>query len=151
MDKKDLDKDREERKQIQIEQSKHWKKIQDQERKLFNEVDLISIIARTKNNDDLQLLMEKMTDWVCSAKSDNARKTYTELLQAVYRIHSYCFNIETTVSQAIVMAKTAEEISNNTTSSFSKEKLQLMLKIKSLEADKKRLENEIEFLNKNGV
>ncbi len=151
MDKKDLDKDREERKQIQIEQSKHWKKIQDQERKLFNEVDLISIIARTKNNDDLQLLMEKMTDWVGSAKSDNARKTYIELLQAVYRIHSYCFNIETTVSQAIVMAKTSEEISKNTTSSFSKEKLQLMLKIKSLEADKKRLENEIEFLNKNGV
>ena len=151
MDKKDLDKDREERKQIQLEQSKHWEKFRVQERKLFNEVDLISIIARTKNNDDLQLLMEKMTDWVGSAKSDNARKTYIELLQAVYRIHSYCFNIETTVSQAIVMAKTSEEISKNTTSSFSKEKLQLMLKIKALEADKKRLENEIEFLNKNGV
>lgn len=151
MGKEQLEKDKEALKSLEIDQVKHWKKIQNQERKLFNEVDLISIIARTKNNDDLQLLMEKITDWVGSAKSDNARKTYTELLQAVYRIHSYCFNIETTVSQAIVMAKTAEEISNNTTSSFSKEKLQLMLKIKSLEADKKRLENEIEFLNKNGV
>ena len=151
MGKEQLEKDKEALNALEIDQAKHWKKIQNQERKLFNEVDLISIIARTKNNDDLQLLMEKMTDWVGSAKSDNARKTYIELLQAVYRIHSYCFNIETTVSQAIVMAKTAEEISNNTTSSFSKEKLQLMLKIKSLEADKKRLENEIEFLNKNGV
>jgi len=146
--KNEISTEKEELKKLQAEQLNLWKRIRGDERKRFNEVDMISVIAKSKNDDDLQFLMEKFSEWVNASKNDSSKnKVYIDLLKCLYRIHSYCFNIETTVSQAVAMAKTAEQISDNTASSLSKEKLLLMSKIKQQEQEIDRLKKELAFIN----
>lgn len=151
MDNKErLDLEKIQLKEIENQQVSMWQRIREQERKRFNECDLISLVAKSKNDDDLQVLMEKFTEWIGLVKDNVKKNGYLELLKSVYRIHSYCFYLETASSQAIVQAKTEEEIRNNTNKSMYKEKLLLIQKINSLEEKVKQLENQIEFTTKNG-
>lgn len=151
MDNKEkLDLEKNQLKDIEQQQIAIWARIREQERKRFNECDLISLVAKGKNDDDLQVLMEKFTEWIGFVKDNTKKNIYLELLKSVYRIHSYCFYLETASSQAIVQAKTEEEIRINSARSFSTEKLLLIQKNKNQEQKIKQLEEEIKFLTKNG-
>lgn len=120
----------------------HWEK----ERQSFKHSDINTFIAKTKNDDDLSVLMEKMTEWVNLTKGDETKnKVYLELLKCVFRIHSYCFNIETTISQAGALYFTSEEILKNTVGHNSKEKIVYINKIKQLEKELENAKKQIEF------
>ncbi|MNQ85535.1 hypothetical protein D3C85_1007040 [compost metagenome] len=127
------------------------KKIWADERKSFKQYDINSFIAKSKNDDDLTVLMERISDWVVKSQGDEKKNTlYMELLKCVYRIHSYCFNIETSISQAGAMFLSSEDIRKNTLSSHSKEKLMYVTKINQLERDLENAKKQIEFHENNG-
>jgi hypothetical protein len=136
--------------EVELEQLKLHRMIWEKERKTFESIDAISYISKCKNNDDIQILMEKITEWVTLTK-DNPEKNavYVDLLKCIYRIYSYCFNIETTVGQAGVMMHTSETILKNTVSAHNKEKMQYVLKINKLEKELEIAKKEIEFITKN--
>ena len=128
----------------------HFENLKKQ-RKYFEYADTSQFLLEQKKDEDLLILQSTIVEWINKLKKEDARKNeLTLLLQSVWRIESYCRNLET-------ICKTSVSKYNN----FEKQISELQSKNKILELEliqkesKHKLEinslgKEIEFLTKNG-
>ena len=122
-----------------------------QQRKYFEYADTAQYLLESQKEDDLLLLQDAFVGWIGKLKKDDPRsKEFNLLLRSIWRIQSYCGNLETICQASVVrvaqQAKTIERLES--------EKRLLELEIKQLkskhEIEKNSLEKQIEFVTKNG-
>jgi hypothetical protein len=121
------------------------------QRKYFEYADTSQFLLEQQKDNDLLLLQEAFTNWIQKIKKGDLRANeLTLLLQSIWRLQSYCGNLETicraSVSSIVESNKRIERLESE------KRILELqILQINSKhEIEKKKLEQEIEFITKNG-
>jgi hypothetical protein len=122
-----------------------------QQRKYFDYADTSQYLLEQQKEDDLLLLQDAFMEWLKKVKPEDPRsKEFNLLLRSIWRIQSYCGNLETICRAAVVKvvqhSKTIERLES--------EKKLLELEMKQLkskhEIEKSSLEKQIEFATKNG-
>lgn len=122
-----------------------------QQRKYFEYADTAQYLLEQQKEDDLLLLQDAFISWIGKVKGDDPRsKEFNLLLRSIWRIQSYCGNLETICRAAVVKVVQLEK----TIGRLESEKKLLELEIKQMKAkhelEKNSLGKEIEFLTKNG-
>ena len=134
----------------EISQAKWHTEYLKQQRKYFEYADSAQYLLESQKEDDLLLLQEAFVSWIGKIKSEDPRKKeFNLLLRSIWRIQSYCGNLETICRAAVVKLVQSEK----NILRLESEKRLLELESKQLKAkheiEKNRLEKEIEFLTKN--
>ncbi len=115
----------------------------------FEFADISQQLAYEKNLEDTMILNDALTNWASNPKLPKEKqKELNDLLLGLWRIMSYCNNIETTIKFSVSKYVTTEKrntelVSENKTLELKMQQLEL-LKNKEIEALKK----EVEFLSK---
>ena len=121
-----------------------------QQRKYFEYADTAQYLLEQQKEDDLLLLQDAFISWIGKVKGDDPRsKEFNLLLRSIWRIQSYCGNLETICRAAVVKLVQSEK----TIGRLESEKKILELEMKQMtakhELEKNSLGKEIEFLTKN--
>jgi len=121
-----------------------------QQRKYFEYADTAQYLLEQQKEDDLLLLQDAFVGWIGKVKNEDPRgKEFNLLLRSIWRIQSYCGNLETICRAAVVKVVQSEK----TIGRLESEKKLLELEIKQMKAkheiEKNSLGKEIEFLTKN--
>lgn len=121
------------------------------QRKYFEYADTSQFLLEQQKDNDLLLLQDAFTNWIQKIKKGDARASeLTLLLQSIWRLQSYCGNLETisraSVSSNVDLSKKIERLESE------KRILELeIIQLKSKhEIAKNKLEEEIKFTSKNG-
>jgi hypothetical protein len=106
-------------------------------------------LASEKNLEDTMILNNAITNWVLNPKlEESKKKELNDLLLSLWRVMSYCSNLETICKTAVSKYVLTEKRNSELVS----EKRILELKLQQLEQIKNKeidaLKKEIEFLNK---
>lgn len=122
-----------------------------QQRKYFEYADMAQYLLEQQKDDDLLLLQDAFVGWIGKVKNEDPRgKEFNLLLRSIWRIQSYCGNLETICRSAVVKVVQLEK----TIGRLESEKKLLELEMKQMKAkhelEKNSLGKEIEFLTKNG-
>jgi len=122
-----------------------------QQRKYFEYADASQNLLENQKEDDLLLLQDAFMEWLKKVKPEDSRsKDLNLLLRSVWRIQSYCGNLETICRSAVVRVVQSEK----TIERLESEKRLLELEMKQMkskhELEKNSLEKQIEFATKNG-
>lgn len=138
-------------KQLELKQANLHLEYIKKKRERFDFADTAQWIALNQKEQDFLFLGDAFTKWATALKDGDKRKDeIILLLQSVWRLQSYCMNLET-ISQSAVAEYIATEKRN---SQLLSEKKKLELEIIQLQnkhqKEKESLEKEIEFLQKNG-
>lgn len=149
MDKNDLNKEREENAFIESSQAKLVLKHIKQERKNFDFAEYSQWLAFDKKEEDLLMLSDSIISWLSKVSEESPnKKKYMDLLNSVFRISSYCVNLETVVQSSVskfISLKKDLDAANSSkyrqSLEFEKRELDYKKKIESLE-------KEIEFISK---
>lgn len=121
------------------------------QRKYFEYADTSQFLLEQQKDNDLLLLQDAFTNWIQKIKKGDTRASeLTLLLQSIWRLQSYCGNLET-----ICRASVSSIVdSNKKIERLESEKRILELQIIQInskhEIAKNKLEKEIEFTAKNG-
>jgi len=145
---KDLHEKREFQKQIENKQSEILYNFIKKRNDSFEFADISQQMAYDKNSEDLLILNNSISEWIGKLKPNDQRfKQFNDLLFCVWRIMSYCQNLETvsktSVSHYVMTEKRNSELSNENR----------ILNLKLIELEKKKneeidkLKKEIEFIN----
>jgi hypothetical protein len=74
-----------------------------QQRKYFEYADASQNLLETQKEDDLLLLQDAFMEWLKKVKPEDPRsKEFNLLLRSIWRIQSYCGNLETICRASIV-------------------------------------------------
>jgi hypothetical protein len=122
-----------------------------QQRKYFEYADASQNLLETQKEDDLLLLQDAFMEWLKKVKPEDPRsKEFNLLLRSIWRIQSYCGNLETICRASIVKVVQSEKIIEK----LESDKRLLELEMKQMkskhESEKNSLEKQIEFATKNG-
>lgn len=122
-----------------------------QQRKYFEYADTTQYLLEQQKEDDLLLLQDAFVGWLGKLKSEDPRsKEFNLLLRSIWRIQSYCGNLETICRASVVRLVQSEK----TVERLESEKRLLELEMKQMTAkyqsEKNSFEKQIEFLTKNG-
>ena len=144
-----INKLKEESKIAEQRQTSLWIRQIKSERERFEFADTSQSLAYEKNLEDTIILNEAITNWLLNPKLDAKRKAeLNELLLSLWRVMSYCSNLETVTKTAVSRYVLAEKRN----AELASEKRILELKYQQLELTKNKeidaLKQEIEFLNK---
>lgn len=120
-----------------------------QQRVYFEYADTSQYLLEQQKEDDLLLLQDAFVEWINKVKKEDARhKEFNLLLRSIWRIQSYCGNLETICRAAVVKVVHSDK----SIEQLKSENRVLELEIKQLKAkhelEKNNLEKQIEFISK---
>lgn len=115
----------------------------------FDYADYAQWIAQDKNLEDLTIVSNAISEWILNPKiAESKKKELTELLQSVWRVMSYCQNLETITKTAVSRYYHAEQQFDK----YQSEIRMLKMEKEQLEQSKNKeiesLKKEIEFISK---
>lgn len=143
-----IQEEQEKNRQLEIKQNSVLVAFLKKKRERLDYADTAQWIAQNQNETDLLLLADSFTEWIGKLKSDDKRKKeFESLLYGIWRISSYCVNLETTCKSAVSMYVTTEKRNNELVSEKRTLEYKLSILNKELEDEIKRLKKEIEFIN----
>lgn len=147
--KEQLNKGREEEAFIEQSQAKMILKYVKQERKNFDFAEYSQWLAFDKKEEDLLVLSNTIIDWVDKLPENSTKKnSLVELLKSVFRVSSYCVNLETVVQNAVSKHISLKKDLDAANSSKYRQSLEFELKERDYKKKIEALEKEIEFLSK---
>lgn len=121
-----------------------------QQRKYFEYADTAQYLLEQQKEDDLLLLQDAFVGWIGKVKNDDPRgKEFNLLLRSIWRIQSYCGNLETICRAAVVKVVQSEKTISRLESEKKLLELELIQMKSKHEIEKNSLGKEIEFLTKN--
>lgn len=121
-----------------------------QQRKHFEYADTSQYLLEQQKEDDLIILQDAFVGWIGKVKQDDPRgKEFNLLLRSIWRIQSYCGNLETICRAAVVKVVQHEKRIKQLESENRLLKLESDLVISNQKTQIKKLEEEIEFTSKN--
>jgi len=121
-----------------------------QQRKHFEYADTSQYLLEQQKEDDLIILQDAFVGWIGKIKQDDPRgKEFNLLLRSIWRIQSYCGNLETICRAAVVKVVQHEKRIKQLESENRLLKLESDLVISNQKTQIKKLEEEIEFTSKN--
>jgi hypothetical protein len=128
----------------------HFENLKKQ-RKYFDYADTSQFLLEQKKDEDLLILQGTFVEWINKLKKEDARKKeFTLLLQSIWRIESYCRNLETVCKSSVCnLGETEKKIERLESDKRILEFEIIQIKSK-YEAEKNSLEKQIEFISKNG-
>lgn len=147
----DLNDERKANQDLETARSKLFSKFLDQQRKSFEYADVSMWLLQDKNETDIIYLGQKLDDWKAKAKPESEQlKVLTEMMMTLFRIQSYCFNLETINKQSV-----AELVKERSRSKFAEDetrklKLQHLKEISALKIEIQNAKKQIEFHENNG-
>lgn len=147
----DLNDERKANQDLETAKSKLFYKFLDQQRKSFEYADVSMWLLQDKNETDIIYLGQKLDDWKAKAKPESEQlKVLTEMMMTLFRIQSYCFNLETINKQSV-----AELVKERIRSKFAEDetrklKLQHLKEISVLKIEIQNAKKQIEFHENNG-
>lgn len=121
-------------------------KFLEKERKDFQYANASQYLLQDKNESDIMLIMNQITEWAKIAKKEN-QNTFTDLFLAILRIQNYVQNLETLNKQSVAKYVRELEVSKNTASSALSDKLKYESEIRELKKQLEDAKKEIEFIN----
>jgi len=117
-----------------------------QQRKHFEYADTSQYLLEQQKEDDLIILQDAFVGWIGKIKQDDPRgKEFNLLLRSIWRIQSYCGNLETICRAAVVKVVQHEKRIKQLESENRLLKLESDLVISNQKTQIKKLEEEIEF------
>lgn len=121
-----------------------------QQRKYFEYADTSQYLLEQQKEDDLIILQDAFVNWIGKIKQDDPRgKEFNLLLRSIWRIQSYCGNLETICRAAVVNVVQHEKRIKQLEAENRLLKLESDLVISNQKTQIKKLEEEIEFTSKN--
>lgn len=144
-----MENNKETQKKIEQYQSKLTLEYSERVRKRFDYADTAQWLAQDKNLEDLTLVSNSISEWVLNPKlSESKKKELTDLLMSIWRVMTYCQNLETICKTAV--SKYCE--TESTIDKYTSEIRYLKLENQNLELSKNKeidaLKKEIELLSK---
>jgi hypothetical protein len=139
-----LNQQKEDVKLTEKEQMKILARVLEVERRRFEYADTAQWMLDDKNNTDILLISERLTEWEGKAKAEN-KKTFTELQIALLRIANYCNQLETLNKASVSKYVSEVEKNNNLKSEMRVTELKLIQRIKELEKELSYAKKENEF------
>lgn len=122
-----------------------------QQRKYFEYADTAQYLLESQKEDDLLLLQDAFVGWIGKIKKEDPRsKEFNLLLRSIWRIQSYCGNLETVCQAAVVKVVQHSKAIERLESEKRLLELEMKQMIAKHEIEKNSLEKQIEFLTKNG-
>lgn len=147
----DIQQQKEENNFIESQQKKLVMGFIKQQRERFDFADTMHWIALTKKEEDFLVLCDSFTKWILQLKANDKRKEeLTELLQSVWRLQSYCVNIETIIQTSVSNYISIEKRNKDLVSEKKTLELKNLQKEKLYQQKIEELEKEIEFISNNG-
>lgn len=147
MDINDINKLKDDQRNIERSQSKLLVEYLKQQDKFWEFQGLSEQIAFDKNQNDMILLSTQISEWLEKSKNEEQKKILTEMFLKTIRISSYVFHLETVSKHSITLYRQELETSKRLLS----EKRSIELKLNQTEKEKdeqiKALKKEIEFIS----
>ena len=141
----DLLTQRENQKLIEQNQAKMHIKFLKQQRQQFDFADTHQWIAFAKKEEDFLFLCEAFTKWISGIKDGDKRKDeLTVLLQGLWRLQSYCGNLETICQDAVAQYTMTEKRNLELVGEKRKVELEMRMQKISYESRILALEENIE-------
>lgn len=119
-------------------------------RERFDFADVTHWIALNQKEEDFLILCDKFTKWHNATKAEDPRRVeLIDLLQTVWRLQSYCVNIETIIQASVAEYVTSEKRNLELVSQKNRMELEYQLKERNYKKKIDELEKQIEWLNNN--
>lgn len=133
------------------------KRISEQSRRDFEFAETQLFLSQQQNFEDTGMIMEKVSEWMDSIQKkkpdnysdDDNYKMFNAYIRAIFRIESYCRNIEVSNKKAIVEYLNQKRETEKYIGLYSQEKLQNTHNVSKYEIRIKNLEQQLEFIEKN--
>lgn len=113
----------------------------------FEFSDVAQILAKDKNDEDLLFVCDAFTKWHNNSKKEAQKKELLSLLQGVWRVSSYCINLETITKQSVSKYVDIEKRNMQLVSEKRTIELKNLQQIEKLENEIKSLKAELEFVS----
>jgi len=113
----------------------------------FEFSDVAQILAKDKNDEDLLFVCDAFTKWHNNSKKEDQKKELLSLLQGVWRVSSYCINLETITKQSVSKYVDIEKRNMQLVSEKRTIELKNLQQIEKLENEIKSLKAELEFVS----
>lgn len=121
---------------------KHFEK----QRQRFEYADTAQWIRQDKNETDLIYVSEKLAEWSEKAKPEN-RKQFEDLILSLFRIQSYCVNLETTCKASVAEFVSESKKVSYLESEIRRLKVENLNEVSKLKIELENVKKEIEFIN----
>lgn len=142
----DLNEERKEYQNLELARSKLLTKFLEQQRKNFEYADVSMWLLQDKNETDIIYLGEKLDEWKSKAKPESSQlKVLSEMMMTLFRIQSYCFNLETINKQSVAELVKERGRCKSSESELSKLKLNHLKEISTLKIELENAKKQIEF------
>lgn len=132
-----LNKQRETKKQLEIQQIMLHKKYEEQIKKDFDTVKASETLLELQYNADTQIILESLNKWLKHAKNENQKNTINEMFMCIMRMSSYTETVRTLSKRAV--SELMQERRNLSNSESKRIELQ---------RENEFLKKEIDFINK---
>ena len=119
-----------------------------QHRRYFDYSDTAQSLLEEKKDDDLLLIQDAFTNWIQKSKNDAQKQELTSLFLGVFRVQSYCSNLETICKAAVAKVVEVEKRFADFKSQSKSESLEYEKEIIKLKLEVKTLKQELEFVSK---
>lgn len=145
----DLNKEREENRLLEQQQIGLFTKFVRQKRERFDFADTTHWIALNKKEEDFLILCDTFTKWHNAINlEDKRRNELLDLIQTVWRLQSYCINIETIIQSSVAEYVTSEKRNLELVTENRRKELEFILTEKKYLSKIEELGKEIEFITK---
>ena len=132
--------------EFEKQQSKLHIKFLEQRRKRFDYADTAQWILEDKNQSDLIELGDKVSEWMERAKDSN-KKQFEGFILTLFRVQSYCTNLETLSKQSVAIYIEERKINERLESELKIAKLELIRETSKLKSELENVKKELEFIN----
>lgn len=123
-----------------------------QQRQNFDYADTMQHIAQQQNEDDLLILGDSLVKWITKLKPDDPRKKeFTLLLEGVWRIGSYCGNLQTICKSAVARYIQIDKDFHNASSKLRIANYDFEKERQEYEKTIENLRKEIQFINSSKI
>lgn len=142
----DLNQERKSNQDLELARSKLMSKFLKNQRKSFEYADISMWLLQDKNETDIIFLGEKLDDWKSKAKPESEQlKVLSEMMMTLFRIQSYCFNMETINKASVAELVLERERRKDSESESHRLKLLHLKEISSLKIELENAKKQIEF------
>lgn len=132
-----LNKQRETKKQLEIQQIMLHKKYEEQIKKDFDTVKASETLLELQYNADTQIILESLNKWLKHAKNENQKNTINEMFMCIMRMSNYTETIRMLSKRAVSeLMQERRNLSNSETKRIE------------LQRENEFLKKEIDFINK---
>ena len=142
----DLNKKRSEFGQNEMNHAKLVNKHFEKQRQRFEYADTAQWLLQNKNETDLIFISEKLAEWSEKAKPEN-RKQFDDLILTLFRIQSYCVNLETTCKASVAEFVSESKKVIHLESEIRKLKIENLNEVSKLKLELENVKKELEFVN----